>query len=170
MPSTIHITNPRTIKLTAIRTRFSRFLPIDFSKMNAGPAGQTKAHRVRVSVSSVFGGAATAKRYNLTLTASFRNAPNNVNPAPPIGNLSSPFFGRSVTRNTFGPPARRRTECGSRKPAHRIASEVDSLRRYGSAGAVDDTTSWGSQPAHKISIDNAISLLLDLRIAAAVDI
>ena len=51
----------------------------------------------------VFGGVATAKRYNLTLTASFRNALNNVNPATPIGNLSSPFFGKSVTLNTFGP-------------------------------------------------------------------
>ncbi|MGD1093256.1 MAG: hypothetical protein ABSB35_14850 [Bryobacteraceae bacterium] len=54
-------------------------------------------------MAGVFGGVATAKRYNLTLTASFRNALNNVNPATPIGNLSSPFFGKSVTLNTFGP-------------------------------------------------------------------
>jgi Carboxypeptidase regulatory-like domain len=54
-------------------------------------------------LSSVFGGFATARRYALTLTASFRNALNNVNPALPIGNLSSPYFGRSVTLNTFGP-------------------------------------------------------------------
>jgi hypothetical protein len=39
----------------------------------------------------------------VTLTASFRNALNNVNPATPIGNLSSPVFGKSVTLNTFGP-------------------------------------------------------------------
>ena len=52
---------------------------------------------------SVFGGVATAKRFNLTLTATFRNALNNVNPALPIGNLSSALFGQSVTLNTFGP-------------------------------------------------------------------
>ena len=54
-------------------------------------------------MAGVFGGAKTAKRYNLTLTASFRNALNNVNPATPIRNLSSPLFGKSVTLNTFGP-------------------------------------------------------------------
>jgi hypothetical protein len=54
-------------------------------------------------MANVFGGLATAKRFNLTLTASARNALNNVNPATPIGSLSSPFFGRSVTLNTFGP-------------------------------------------------------------------
>jgi Carboxypeptidase regulatory-like domain/TonB dependent receptor len=54
-------------------------------------------------LASVFGGVATAKRYNLTLTASIRNALNNVNPATPIGNLSSPFFGKSIALNTFGP-------------------------------------------------------------------
>jgi hypothetical protein len=54
-------------------------------------------------MSSVFGGIATAKRYNLTLTASIRNALNNVNPATPIGSLSSPYFGRSIALNTFGP-------------------------------------------------------------------
>jgi Carboxypeptidase regulatory-like domain len=54
-------------------------------------------------MAGVFGGVKTAKRLNLTLTASFRNVLNNVNPAIPIGNLSSPFFGKSVTLNTFGP-------------------------------------------------------------------
>jgi hypothetical protein len=54
-------------------------------------------------MATVFGGVATAKRYNLTLTASIRNVLNNVNPATPIGNLSSPSFGRSVTLSTFGP-------------------------------------------------------------------
>ena len=54
-------------------------------------------------LSSVLGGVATAKRFNLTATASFRNALNNVNPGLPIGNLSSPFFGKSVALNTFGP-------------------------------------------------------------------
>ena len=54
-------------------------------------------------MAGVFGGTATPKRYTLTITASFRNALNNVNPATPIGNLSSSLFGKSVTLNTFGP-------------------------------------------------------------------
>ena len=54
-------------------------------------------------LAGVFGGVATSKRFNLTATASFRNALNNVNPATPIGNLSSPYFGKSVALNTFGP-------------------------------------------------------------------
>lgn len=57
----------------------------------------------QAGMANITGGIATAKRYALTLTASFRNALNNVNPATPIGNLSSPFFGKSVTLNTFGP-------------------------------------------------------------------
>jgi hypothetical protein len=54
-------------------------------------------------MASVFGGTATAKRYNFTIAASFRNALNNVNPATPIGSLSSPYFGKSIALNTFGP-------------------------------------------------------------------
>lgn len=54
-------------------------------------------------MAGVFGGIAIRKRCALTLTASFRNALNNVDPASPIDNLSSPFFGKSVTLNTFGP-------------------------------------------------------------------
>jgi hypothetical protein len=36
------------------------------------------------------------KRYNLTFSANARNVFNNVNPAPPIGNLSSGLFGQST--------------------------------------------------------------------------
>jgi hypothetical protein len=57
----------------------------------------------RSGLASVLGGVATAKKYNLTFSASIRNVLNNVNPATPIGNLSSPLFGKSVTLNTFGP-------------------------------------------------------------------
>ena len=42
-------------------------------------------------------GAATNRRYNLTLSVSARNILNRVNLAPPIGNLSSPLFGESNT-------------------------------------------------------------------------
>ena len=40
-------------------------------------------------------GATSNHRYNLTLNVSARNLFNNVNPAPPVGNLNSPLFGRS---------------------------------------------------------------------------
>jgi TonB dependent receptor len=66
---------------------------------NGGLSGSSS----QSGMAGVFAGVATAKRFNLTLTASFRNALNNVNPATPIGNLSSPLFGKSVTLNTFGP-------------------------------------------------------------------
>ena len=56
---------------------------------NGGLSGSSS----QSGLSGVFGGIATARRYALTLTASFRNALNNVNPALPIGNLSSPFLG-----------------------------------------------------------------------------
>jgi len=66
---------------------------------NSGLSGNSS----QTGLASVTGGVETAKKYNLTMTASIRNALNNVNPATPIGNLSSPFFGRSVALNTFGP-------------------------------------------------------------------
>lgn len=44
-----------------------------------------------------FGGAEkSSQRYTLTLSVNARNVFNNVNPAPPIGNLSSTFFGQST--------------------------------------------------------------------------
>jgi hypothetical protein len=66
---------------------------------NGGMSGSSS----QSGLASVFGGISTARRYALTLSASIRNALNNVNPATPIGDLSSPYFGRSVTLNTFGP-------------------------------------------------------------------
>ena len=65
--------------------------------------GGLSAGSNRAGLAGITGGIATARKYALTLTASFRNALNNVNPAIPIGNLSSAFFGKSVTLNTFGP-------------------------------------------------------------------
>ncbi len=69
------------------------------SIQNGGLSGGSN----QAGLSGITAGIATARRYALTLTASFRNALNNVNPATPIGNLSSAFFGKSVTLNTFGP-------------------------------------------------------------------
>jgi hypothetical protein len=49
------------------------------------------------------GGAASPNefRYNLTVSLSFQNLFNRVNLAPPIGNLSSPNFGESLSTGGF---------------------------------------------------------------------
>ncbi len=44
----------------------------------------------------MFGGPASTRRYSLTFSVNARNVLNKVNPAPPIGVLSSPNFGQSV--------------------------------------------------------------------------
>ena len=55
-------------------------------------------------------GANSGKKYNLTLSLSARNALNHPNYAAPSGDLSSPFFGRSLSLAGFGPfGARQRT-------------------------------------------------------------
>jgi hypothetical protein len=41
-------------------------------------------------------GAATNRRYNLTLSINARNLLNRVNAATPVGNLGSGFFGQSI--------------------------------------------------------------------------
>jgi uncharacterized membrane protein YgcG len=47
----------------------------------------------------------TEQRYGLTVSVNVQNLFNRTNLAPPIGNLSSPFFGRSVaTASSFGGP------------------------------------------------------------------
>ena len=52
---------------------------------------------------SPFGGSSGSnRRYNLTFSISARNLLNTFNPGPPVGNLSSPFFGQSI--NTAGGP------------------------------------------------------------------
>jgi hypothetical protein len=79
--------------------------------MNGGGATSSQT-----SLAGVFAGTATKKPYSLTLSASFRNLLNNVNPATPIGNLSSAFFGKSVALNTFGPlPGTPNTASGNRR-------------------------------------------------------
>jgi hypothetical protein len=48
-------------------------------------------------------GGTTQQRYNLTFSVSVQNLLNNVNLAPPVGNLSSPLFGQSTaTAGRFG--------------------------------------------------------------------
>ena len=50
------------------------------------------------------GGESTGKRYNVTFSASARNLLNTLNAGNPIGNLTSPLFGRSnALASGFGP-------------------------------------------------------------------
>jgi hypothetical protein len=43
------------------------------------------------------GGGAEAKRYSMQFSLNFQNLFNHVNLSPPVGNLSSPFFGQSLS-------------------------------------------------------------------------
>jgi hypothetical protein len=64
----------------------------------------------------MFGGSGN-KRYNLEFIIGIRNIFNNVNLASPVGNLSSPLFGRSnaLTGGFFGnATANRRIELETR--------------------------------------------------------
>lgn len=45
------------------------------------------------------GGSAEAKRYTMQFSMNFQNLFNKVNLSPPVGNLSSPFFGESLALN-----------------------------------------------------------------------
>ena len=46
---------------------------------------------------AIFGNGTTNRRYNLTFSIFGRNLFNTVNPGLPVGNLSSPFFGQSIS-------------------------------------------------------------------------
>ena len=46
---------------------------------------------------AIFGPGNTSHRYNLTFSVNARNVLNRVNLASPIGNVSSPFFGQSIS-------------------------------------------------------------------------
>jgi hypothetical protein len=54
----------------------------------------------------MFGGGGTAgKKYTLTASVQASNALNHTNFGPPVGNLSSPYFGESISlASGFGPP------------------------------------------------------------------
>jgi hypothetical protein len=51
----------------------------------------------RAGMGAIFGPGTTNHRYNLTLSVNARNVLNRVNLAVPIGNLSSPSFGQSIS-------------------------------------------------------------------------
>jgi hypothetical protein len=49
------------------------------------------------------GGGAEAKRYSMQFSLNFQNLFNHVNLSPPVGNLSSPSFGQSLSlASSFG--------------------------------------------------------------------
>jgi hypothetical protein len=54
----------------------------------------------------MFGGGGTAgKKYTLTASVQASNALNHTNFGAPVGNLSSPYFGESISlASGFGPP------------------------------------------------------------------
>jgi Carboxypeptidase regulatory-like domain len=62
-----------------------------------GPGGLSGAGGGGGGMRSIFGGANTDRRYNLTFAVSARNALNRVNLAPPVGTLSSPLFDQSIS-------------------------------------------------------------------------
>lgn len=45
----------------------------------------------------MIGGGGSDRPYNLTISLNVSNILNKVNPASPVGNLSSPLFGQSVS-------------------------------------------------------------------------
>jgi hypothetical protein len=51
----------------------------------------------RAGMGAIFGPGTTNRRYNLTLSLNARNVLNHPNLAAPIGTLSSPFFGQSIS-------------------------------------------------------------------------
>jgi hypothetical protein len=61
-----------------------------------GPGGGGFGHGPGAGIGAIFGPAGTGRRYNLTFSVNARNVLNRENLAAPIGNLSSPNFGRSV--------------------------------------------------------------------------
>lgn len=69
--------------------------------------GRPGGGMIRMGGGGPFGGpGGTSKRYNLTLSVNANNVLNHVNLTPPIGNLTSPFFGTSNSiSGGFGGPA-----------------------------------------------------------------
>lgn len=63
-----------------------------------GPGGGLGPRGLSGGGGNPFGfGGSTNRRYNLTFSISARNLLNSANPGLPVGNLSSPFFGQSIS-------------------------------------------------------------------------
>jgi hypothetical protein len=53
----------------------------------------------------MFGGGQAGKRFSLTASVQASNVLNHTNLGPPVVNLSSPYFGESISlAQGFGPP------------------------------------------------------------------
>ncbi|MGA3235649.1 MAG: TonB-dependent receptor [Bryobacteraceae bacterium] len=53
----------------------------------------------------MMGGGSAGKKYSVTMSVQASNALNHTNFGPPVGNLSSPYFGESISlASGFGPP------------------------------------------------------------------
>jgi hypothetical protein len=71
--------------------------------MLAGGGGGGGAKVAAMGGAPQGGGAPSEKRYSLNLSINFQNLLNNVNLAPPVGNLLSPNFGQSLALSgSFG--------------------------------------------------------------------
>ena len=62
-----------------------------------GPGGGGFGRGPGAGMGAIFGPGSTNRRYNLTFSVNARNVLNRVNLSNPIGNLSSPFFGQSIS-------------------------------------------------------------------------
>ena len=62
-----------------------------------GPGGGGYGRGPGGGMMAIFGPGSTNRRYNLTFSVNARNVLNRVNLSNPIGNLSSPFFGQSIS-------------------------------------------------------------------------
>jgi len=80
---------------------------------------------------ALFGPGATSHRYNLTLSVNARNVLNRVNLSSPIGNLSSPFFGQSISLAGGAFSSAAPTASSSCKPALAFSCAESASRRFG---------------------------------------
>ncbi|HEY0348971.1 MAG TPA: carboxypeptidase-like regulatory domain-containing protein [Pyrinomonadaceae bacterium] len=94
----------------SVNLRVSRswsFGDMPSAKTGASPApddkkGEKKNVPAAAGPNNGSSGGAEAKRYTLQLSVNFLNIFNNVNLGTPVGNLSSPFFGQSLSVNQYG--------------------------------------------------------------------
>jgi len=94
----------------SVNLRVSRswsFGDLPSAKTGASPAlddkkGEKKNVPAAAGPNNGSSGGAEAKRYTLQLSVNFLNIFNNVNLGTPVGNLSSPFFGQSLSVNQYG--------------------------------------------------------------------
>ena len=89
-----------------LNLRLSKTIGLGRAEKGGGAASRTHGHYghglggrgLSSGGGNPFGRSATTnRRYNLTFSISARNLLNSFNPGPPVGNLSSPSFGQSIS-------------------------------------------------------------------------